>query len=383
MEIKDLKINIINYCNKLNLPKTLEELSKFKKLFEHKWEQEIKTINIIDVLTFKKHEYNVDYHTFSIEFDENEVLSQNNDIIKTTHTFSCLDYTLFENIKNLNENDKIKINCNVKHISILNRRIHTDNSLLISIHFNLISFEIVEKYNHEVEFEKLENSLKKTETISNTTDTFINNSLHNNTEIKSFNNLLNKLIELDELKFKSSESKTDLNHFQNEVYNKKNLEEFERKKLDIKNYNGLEFKTISTIHLISKDNIEFKVHYKNKTFWLNSKKYKEELQKTTFFLKEKSSVEIDFKIKDTRNNLTSIEIDLVTIKPNHKVKLFGTYIKLEYFWLGIYIFLFIISTITLSKINSYEITSFLIKLTLWILFGYTINKVGVKYINKN
>lgn len=373
MEIKDLKTNILNYCEGLNLPKTVEELTKFKNLFEYKWNQEIKSINIVDILTLKEYKYNVDYHTFSIEFHENETLYEDDNTIRITKKFSCIDYNLFETIRDLNENDKIRICCDVKSISILNRRIHEDNSLLISIHFNLISFELVEKYNHELEFEKLENSFKKTQ---------ITNSNYSNIA-KSFDNLLDILLELDDLKYKSSELKTDLNNFQNEVFNKKNLEEFNLKKGVINYYNNLEFKTICEIYFISKDNIKFKLNYKNKTFWITSKKYNPELQKITFFLKEKSSVEIDFKINSIHDTFNSIDVELVTIQKNYKVKLFGRFIKLEVYWFGIYIFLFILSIITLSKVNFYGITPFLFKLTLWVFIGYVINKLGVKYFYKN
>ena len=53
-------------------------------------------------------------------------------------------------------------------------------------------------------------------------------------------------------------------------------------------------------------------------------------------------------IKDIKDDLTRFNIELLTIKKNNKVKLFGKFIRLEHFWLGIYLSLILYSLILFS-----------------------------------
>ena len=111
--------------------------------------------------------------------------------------------------------------------------------------------------------------------------------------------------------------------------------------------------------------------------------YDKNLKNITFFLKNNSSVEISFKIKEIKDVLNSFNIELTSIKKNYRVKLFGNFIKLEFLYLSIYLFLVLFTLILFSNINFFGVISFLTKLTFWVGFGYVINKLGVKYIYKN
>ena len=119
-------------------------------------------------------------------------------------------------------------------------------------------------------------------------------------------------------------------------------------------------------------------------FFFKDSKYYKNLQKEVFFLKNNSSVEINFKINEIKDPFVgSINIELLSIKKNNKVKLFGKFIKLEFLYLCIYIFLISFTLILFSKINFLGVIPSLIKLTFWVGLCYIINKLGVKYIYKN
>jgi hypothetical protein len=223
---------------------------------------------------------------------------------------------------------------------------------VIEIKFKINSFDVVEKFDKEIEIKKLEEKiLKKKETENESKDNRINETISTNNnlnqigEIKSFNDVLDFLFELDVLRYNSKHVNSTLNSFQNEVFNEKNLNEFNSKKELLKKYIGLEFNTICETREIREQIINFKLYFRNKVFYLRDSLYDKNLQKGVFFLKNNSYVEISFKIKEIKDTLNSIDIELLSIKKNNKVKLFGKFIKLEYFWLIIYVFLFLITLI--------------------------------------
>ena len=145
----------------------------------------------------------------------------------------------------------------------------------------------------------------------------------------------------------------------------------------------MEFKTICEISEIREQIIDFNLYFRNKLFCLRDSRYNKILQKEVFFLKNNSSVEISFKIKEIKDDLTSFNIQLLSIKKNNKVKLFGKFIKLEHFWLGIYISLILYTLVLFSKINFYGVIPLIFKITLGVFFGYILNKLLIKKIDNN
>lgn len=385
MNILELKENLIDYCNTLIYPQSFEEHIKFKKVFDYKWKQEINNITITDLLTFKKPfnkiiDIEKPYFTELYKFNErHNIINSPYDSDKIFFNFDIIPNKEFiENINTLNEGDfiKIKINSFIDSIDSINKNNQNQcSSNCIVIKLKISSYEIIEKIEFEQDIKKIEQELTKKN--ENKEKSSLVNSF------KSLNQLLDNLIEIKELQYKSKQRKSNLNSFQNEVYNKKNLEDFNLKK-DIINYvTGLEFNTICEIRYISKDKIDFTIKYKNKIFFLDSKNYKKELQETIFFLKEFSSVEISFKLIKIQETINSIDIELISIKKTNKVKLFGKYIQLEVVWISIYVFLISFTLIKFSDINYFGVIPFIFKLTLWVSFGYVINKLCVKYLYKN
>ena len=374
-----LKEKISDYCNQFNLPKNESEDIEFKKVFDHNWKKEIHFLLFEDILTFQK-------KSFGIHFIETE--------LKYSLSSKILIFINFNHnsqIEKLNDGDKVNIRCKI--IKIESTRINGYQGMTqpqFNIVFEINSFDIVEKFDEDFEIKKLEEKiLKKEETenelkvneINETIST--NNNINQTGKTKSLNDLLDFIIELQVLNYNSSKLNSSLNSFQNKVFNEKNLNEFNSKKVFLKNYIGLEFKTICEISEIREQIIDFNLYFRNKLFCLRDSRYNKILQKEVFFLKNNSSVEISFKIKDIKDDLTRFNIELLTIKKNNKVKLFGKFIRLEHFWLGIYLSLILYSLILFSKINFYGVIPLLFKITLGVLFGYIINKLLIKKIDDN
>lgn len=287
-----------------------------------------------------------------------------------------LSEEILNNFKKLKKETKVKLEFKLINMICLKKY-----PTLISIGFEIISFEVIEKVNliekkeviNEIENLKLE--------LKNPNHIVIPKVVYN--KPKSFNDVLDFFIELEVLRYNSRHLNSTLNSFQNKVFNEKNLNEFNSKKEILKNYIGLEFKTICEISEIREQIIDFNLYFRNKLFCLRDSRYNKILQKEVFFLKNNSSVEISFKIKDIKDDLTRFNIELLTIKKNNKVKLFGKFIRLEHFWLGIYLSLILYSLILFSKINFYGVIPLLFKITLGVLFGYIINKLLIKKIDDN
>jgi len=390
--IIEFKKEVIDYCENIEYPRSYEEHIKFKTIFNYDFIDIIKKIQIEDILTFKKpFEYKISYDniTFveSLKLNERYVIRKtdgytyNSDIISFKFDIQ-INNELFEIINSLDEGDLIKIKIigiieSIESIN-LNNEIQCSHNLT-KVLIKVSDFVIIENNEFNKNAQSLKKELKKPKKLET------KQVIEYNPNIKSFNSLLNYLIELNELKYKSKEKKSDLTTFQNEIYNKKYLDIYNSKKVFIKNLKGLDFNIICEVSEVSKENIDFTINYKNKSFFLCSRNYNKELQEKTFFLKPNSSVEIKFKMEELNLEVFSrvIHIDLISIKINNKVKLFGKFITLEYFWLSIYLFLVLFTLILFSKINFYGVKSFFLKLTLWVFFGYLINKLLVKRIYKN
>ena len=244
---------------------------------------------------------------------------------------------------------------------------------IIEINFQINSLEIVEKFDEEFdeefEIKKLEEKIlkkeeKNNEIIIDRINVFNSgvNETNQTSKIKSFKDFLNISLEGSYLQRQSYQTKSGLNSFQNKVFNEKKLEEYNTKKKEIENYIGLEFNTICEVIEIREQIIDFKLYYRNKVFFFKDSKYYKNLQKEVFFLKNNSSVEINFKINEIKDPFVgSINIELLSIKKNNKVKLFGKFIKLEFLYLCIYIFLISFTLILFSKINFLGVIPSLIK----------------------
>lgn len=392
MNLIDLKNNIINYCENIKYPESYVEHIKFKKLFDYEWKEIIKDYRIIDTITYKK-PFEISFENNNIYFEEKYNINQRYVVRKTSGYVYDSDVISFnfqiivkndllEIIKKLDEGDIIKLEISgfIKSVESvnLNNQIQCSHNY-INIIIEIFEFKLIEKkeFNHDIESLKLE--LKKQPQIE------IQNKEKIYLKINSFKDLLNVLLELDDLKYQSRQTKSDLNSFQNKVFNEKKIEEFNTKKKGIENYIGLEFNTICEVSEIRENIIGFKLYYRNKVFFFRDSQYDKNLQKEVFFLKNNSSVEINFKINEEIKDpfLYSINIELLSIKKNNKVKLFGKFTKLEFLYFGIYTLLVSLTLISFSKINFFGVIPFLIKLTLWVGFGYIINKLGVKYIYKN
>lgn len=390
--ILKLKEEIIDYCENVEYPSSFEEHIKFKTIFNYDLSDKIEKIQIDDILTFKKpfgKKISFDNITFveTLKLNERYVIRKTDGYIYNSDVISFkfeiqINNELFEIFNSLNEGDTIKIKIIGKIASIESINLNNENQCshnFTKVLIKVSDFDLIENKEFNWDVQSLKKELKKTKTI----DT--KQVIEYNPNIKSFNSLLNYLIELNKLKNKSKEKKSDLTTFQNEIYNKKYLDIYNSKKVVLKNLNELDFNIICEVSEVSKDNIDFTIKYNNKSFFLCSKNYNKELQDTTFFLKTNSSVEIKFKIKELNLEYFSsvINIDLISIKGNNKVKLFGKFIKLEYFWLCIYGFLILFTLILFSDINFYGLIPFLLKLTLWVFLFYLINKLLVNRIYKN
>jgi hypothetical protein len=374
-----LKEKISNYCNQFNLPKNESEDIEFKKVFDHNWKKEIQFLLFEERLTYQKKE-------FGIHFIETELKNS-----LSSKILILFNFKYHPEIEKLNDGDKVNIRCEITKIE--STRINGYQGMIqpqFNIEFAINSFEIVEKYNKEFEIKKLEEKfLKKEETENESKDNKIketistNNNINQTDKIKSFNEVLDFIIELRDLRYNSRNLNSTLNSFQNKVFNEKNLNEFNSKKEILKNYIGLEFKTICEIREIREQTIDFNLYLRNKLFSLGDSRYNKILQKKVFFLKNNSSVEISFKIKEIKDDLTRFNIQLLSIEKNNKVKLFGKFIKLEHFWLGIYISLILYTLVLFSKINFYGVIPLIFKITLGVIFGYILNKLLIKKIDNN
>lgn len=371
-----LKEKISNYCSRFNLPKNEIEYVEFKKVFDYSWKKEIQFLLFEDILTIQKKEN-------GIHFIETDLINSPSFIFRFNYNTE---------IEKLNDGDKINIKCKIISIETISSSNFGKTESKFQLNFEINSFDIVEKFDEEFEIKKLEEKiLKKEETeteiemkvneINETIST--NNNINQTGKTKSLNDLLDFIIELQVLRYNSRNLNSTLNSFQNKVFNEKNLNEFNLKKEILKDYIGLEFKTICEISEIREQIIDFNLYFRNKLFFLRDSRYNKILQKEVFFLKNNSSVEISFKIKEIKDDLTIFNIQLLSIKKNNKVKLFGKFIRLEYFWLGIYLSLILYSLILFSKFNFYGVIPLLFKITLGVLFGYIINKLLIKKIDDN
>lgn len=391
INILDLKELISSYYNQFNIPKNSDEFIDFKKVFELSWKNKKDTILFEDILTFKK----TDFDVLNIFFD---FIETQYEISNKYPVLFILKFNSHLTNNELNDGDKVFLKCKITSVETNRFEIYYDVikpsiiQPIIEINFQINSLEIVEKFDQEIEIKKLEYQNKKTPEINSKNNQITISSsgiqsfnVKENTQLNSLkmSEFLDILTKLDELKSKSRQTKSNLNQFQNEVYNKKHLDEFNSKKEVVNNLIDLEFKTVCEVLLISKENLEFRINYKNKNFYFYSRKYNDELQKTTFFLKNNTPVEIKFRIIKVRDTYNSVDIELVSIKKSNEVRMFGKFIQLEHYWSGIYIFLVFITLIVFSKLNFNGFFPFFLKLTLWVFVGYIVNKIGVKYIYKN
>lgn len=390
MELIELKHEIIKYCENIKYPESYEEHIKFKKLFDYEWSEKIKHYNIIDTITYKK-PFEITFENKNLRFVEEYNLNQryvlrktngyvyNSDIVSFNFQI-ILKNDLLEIIKTIDEGDILKIEItgfikSVESLNLNNQQQCSHNSVNILI--EIFEFKLIEKKVFNLDIENLKLELKN----QNKSENQKGNEIY--VDFKSFESILSFLYELNELRYKSKSSISGGNSFQNKVLNEKYLNDFNSKIGNINNLIGLQFKSICEVRDVNENSIYFLTYYKNKIFFLNEKNYNKELHKTTFFLKKNSSVEISFIIKEVSDVLNSLEIELLTIKKNNKVKLFGTFISLEIFYIGIYVFILIFNLILFSKTNFIGFIPLLIKLTLLILFGYIVNKLVVKSIYKN
>jgi hypothetical protein len=369
-----LKEKISNYCNQFNLPKNEIEHVEFKKVFDHNWKKEIQFLLFEDILTLQKKDFRSHYDVQTY-FIETEFI----------HPF-IFRFNYNTEIQKLNDGDKINIKFKIISIETISINNYGKTETIYSLNFEINSFDIVEKF----EIKKLEEKiLKKEETEIQSKDDRTNEIISTNNNInqirktKSFNDLLDFFIELESLSYNSRRINSSLNSFQNKVFNEKNLNEYNSKKEIFKKYNGLEFNTICEVTEIQEQTIDFKLYYRNKVFFFKDSNYDKNLRKEVFFLKNNSSVKINFKINEIKHPFVgSINIELLSIKKNNKIKLFGKFISLEILYIGIYIFLLIYTLILFSKNNYVGYLSLLIKLTLWIGFWYLFSKFVVKYLYK-
>lgn len=164
MKISEFQKIIEDYCETLIIPTNYEEHIKFKKVFDYKWEKELNSLEINDVLTYNRFDNN--FGDIKIKFKEiDEMIFEYRD--KNTiriYLFFTIEYNLLDKLKTLNEGDVINIGSEVKGISSRNSNsFHQIINHNIVVNFKITSFDIINKIDPNIEFEKLENSLKKTE----------------------------------------------------------------------------------------------------------------------------------------------------------------------------------------------------------------------------
>ena len=327
MELIELKHEIIKYCENIKYPESYEEHIKFKKLFDYEWSEKIKHYNIIDTITYKN-PFEITFENKNLRFVEEYNLNQryvlrktngyvyNSDIVSFNFQI-ILKNDLLEIIKTIDEGDILKIEItgfikSVESLNLNNQQQCSHNSVNILI--EIFEFKLIEKKVFNLDIENLKLELKN----QNKSENQKGNEIY--VDFKSFESILSFLYELNELRYKSKSSISGGNSFQNKVLNEKYLNDFNSKIGNINNLIGLQFKSICEVRDVNENSIYFLTYYKNKIFFLNEKNYNKELHKTTFFLKKNSSVEISFIIKEVSDVLNSLEIELLTIKKNNKVK---------------------------------------------------------------